>query len=81
MRRLPAGLDLADELAEYVRMDAPFETAHGEDRPALPSPPAWLRRAVWAVGLLAVATVTVVAFSAYRQPELLLNLLGLRYCG
>ena len=36
---------------------------------------------MWALGLLALAVVTVVAFGAYRQPELLLNLMGLRYCG
>ncbi len=36
---------------------------------------------MWALGLLAVAAVTAVAFGAYRQPELLLNLMGLRYCG
>jgi len=62
-------------------MDAPLETTHGEDQPASPLRMDWSRRALWAVGLLAVATVTVLAFSAYRQPELLLNLLGLRYCG
>lgn len=41
----------------------------------------WLRRMLWVAGFLAVAAVTALAFSAYRQPELLLNLLGLRYCG
>ena len=41
----------------------------------------WSRRTLWAVGLLAVGVITALAFGAYRQPELLLNLLGLRYCG
>lgn len=36
---------------------------------------------VWAIGVLAVILITAVAFGAYRQPELLLNLMGLRYCG
>ncbi|MFA5913570.1 MAG: hypothetical protein WC830_08455 [Burkholderiales bacterium] len=72
---------MADKLAEYVRMDMPLETAHGEQRPAPPSRPGWQRHAVWAIGLLAVVTVTALAFAAYRQPELLLNLMGLRYCG
>jgi hypothetical protein len=43
--------------------------------------PAWQRHALWAIGLLAVAAITALAFAAYRQPELLLNLMGLRYCG
>ena len=75
----PAELDLADGLAEYVGMDAPLEATHGEQRFA-PSRLAW-RRALWAIGLLAAATVTALAFAAYRQPELLLNILELRYCG
>jgi len=72
---------LAAKLAEYVRMDAPVEIVHSEDRPPNQLRPDWLRRAIRAVGLLAVAMVTALAFGAYRQPELLLNLLGLRYCG
>ena len=39
------------------------------------------RRVLWAIGLLAALVITAVAFGAYRQPELLLNILGLRYCG
>lgn len=39
------------------------------------------RRALWAIALLAAALLAALAFGAYRQPELLLNLLGLRYCG
>lgn len=46
------------------------------------SPPRqdWSHRAAWAIALLA-ALITALAFAAYRQPELLLNLMGLRYCG
>ncbi len=62
-------------------MDAPLETAHGEQQPPSPLRTDWPRHALWAIGLLAVATVTGLAFTAYRQPELLLNILGLRYCG
>lgn len=39
------------------------------------------RRLLLAIGLLAVAAIVALAFGAYRQPELLLNLMGLRYCG
>lgn len=81
MHKLLAALDLADRLAEYARMDTPVEVTSGEERPAPPSRPAWQRQAVWAIGLLAVAIIIVFAFAAYRQPELLLNLMGLRYCG
>ena len=62
-------------------MDAPVEIVQSEDRPANVLRRDWSRRAVWAIGLLAVVMVTALAFGAYRQPELLLNLLGLRYCG
>ncbi|MFH1869708.1 MAG: hypothetical protein ABIK82_21310 [Pseudomonadota bacterium] len=57
------------------------QIAHSEQGP--PSAPrhVWSRRALWIVALLAAAIVTVLAFGAYRQPELLLNLMGLRYCG
>jgi len=47
----------------------------------LPPAPRWSARVLWVLGLLAVAAVTALAFGAYRQPDLLLNLLGLRYCG
>lgn len=53
-------------------------TRNASQSPATPHR-SW--RAVWLVGLLVLATVTVLAFGAYRQPELLLNLIGLRYCG
>ena len=72
---------MADRFAEYVPMDTPLETAHGESQPPSPLRADWSRRLLWAVGLLAVAAITALAFTAYRQPELLLNLLGLRYCG
>lgn len=75
------GLDLAAKLADYARMDAQAETARGADRPLAAPRTHRSRRAMWALGLLAVAAVTAVAFGAYRQPELLLNLMGLRYCG
>ena len=57
------------------------QIAHSEpDSPSLPRR-VWSRRALWIVALLAAAIVTALAFGAYRQPELLLNLMGLRYCG
>ena len=76
-----SGLDLTAKLAEYVRMDAPVEIVQSEDRPPERLRRDWSRRAVWGIGLLAVVMVTALAFGAYRQPEMLLNLLGLRYCG
>ena len=72
---------MAAKLAEYVRMDAPVEIVHSEDRPPDTLRPDWSRRAIRAAGLLAVAMIAALAFGAYRQPELLLNILGLRYCG
>jgi len=72
---------LAAELAEYVSMDAPVELVESERQTRETRRRDWSRRAAWAVGLLAVVMVTALAFGAYRQPELLLNLLGLRYCG
>lgn len=59
-------------------MDAYNETADNLGRP--PSRK-WPRRALWATGLLIVAVITALAFGAYGQPELLLNIMGLRYCG
>ena len=62
-------------------MHAPDEILEADD----PSPARRTRhrlpRLAWVVGLLAVAAVAALAFGAYRQPELLLNLMGLRYCG
>lgn len=62
-------------------MDARKEIADSED--SSPSPPRRnrVRRTAWVIGLLAAAIITTLAFGAYRQPELLLNLMGLRYCG
>lgn len=79
MRR--SGLDLADKLAEYGWMDAPNKFADREDGSSSPLRGRRLRNAVWAIGLLAVVVITALVFGAYRQPELLLNLMGLRYCG
>ncbi|OHC70921.1 MAG: hypothetical protein A3H93_19315 [Rhodocyclales bacterium RIFCSPLOWO2_02_FULL_63_24] len=79
MRNGAGGLDLTDELAEYVRMDADDEISRSENQP--PVVPGRSRRVLWTIGLLALAIVTIAAFGAYRQPELLLNLMGLRYCG
>lgn len=62
-------------------MEAHDDFSHGEGRPVSPSRADRSRRFLWAVGLLAMALITAVAFGAYRQPELLLNLMGLRYCG
>lgn len=62
-------------------MDARNEIAHSADLPRSSPRAGWQRRAVWVLGLLSVALIVVLAFGAYRQPELLLNLMGLRYCG
>ncbi len=67
-------------LAEYVRMDAPDQIVRSAVRPPLLAM-IRSRRALWTLGLLALAAVVVLAFGAYRQPDLLLNLIGLRYCG
>ncbi|MDP1734561.1 MAG: hypothetical protein Q8L44_09395 [Sulfuritalea sp.] len=72
---------MAHKLAEYVRMEAHDDLAHHEDRPDFSPGAEGSRLFLWAVGLLAVALITALAFGAYRQPELLLNLMGLRYCG
>ena len=51
---------------------------------ALPSPPqgmATSRRLWQAIALAAAALIAALAFGAYSQPELLLNFVGLRYCG
>ncbi|MCF8151565.1 MAG: hypothetical protein K9J80_12545 [Sulfuritalea sp.] len=73
-------LDTADRLAEYVRMDLPHPIA---EPTSAPSPQAMRRshRVLWVVGLVAALAITAIAFGAYRQPELLLNMIGLRYCG
>ena len=33
------------------------------------------------MGAFGAALIAVLAFGAYQQPELLLNIIGLRYCG
>ncbi len=62
-------------------MDLSNDLAHPPAPP--PSPPRMARshRVLWVIGLLAALVITALAFGAYRQPELLLNILGLRYCG
>ncbi len=75
-----AGLDLAAKLADYARMNARNETDGGDLPPARPGAD-WSRRAVWAVALAGALLIVVVVLGAYRQPELLLNIMGLRYCG
>lgn len=62
-------------------MDAPVEIVRGDNRSPAQPDRNWSRRALWVTGLLAVAVIAALAFGAYRQPELLLNMLGLRYCG
>lgn len=73
-------LDLAAKLADHARMDARNEDVGGDLPPAQPGAD-WSRRAAWAVALVGAALIVVVVFGAYRQPELLLNFMGLRYCG
>jgi hypothetical protein len=62
-------------------MEAHDDFAHGEDRPDLSPRADRSRRFLWVIGLFALALIAALAFGAYRQPELLLNLMGLRYCG
>ena len=72
---------MAGKLAEYARMDITKEIAGKPGTPS-PSPPMdGSRRALWIISLVAAAVIAALAFGAYRQPELLLNLMGLRYCG
>lgn len=72
---------MAAKLAEYEQMDLSNNLAYHPEPP--PSPPRMHRshRVLWAIGVLAALVITALAFGAYRQPELLLNILGLRYCG
>ncbi len=53
----------------------------GRESPPLPSASERARRVVWMVVLFGAALIGGLAFGAYRQPELLLNIMGLRYCG
>jgi hypothetical protein len=73
-------LDLASGLDEYAQMDAGKETAGG-GLPPSPRGAERAHRAAWVVALVGAALIAVLAFGAYRQPELLLNIMGLRYCG
>lgn len=73
-------LDLAAKLADHARMDARNET-DGGDLPPPHSGADWSRRAAWGVALACAVLIVVVVLGAYRQPELLLNIMGLRYCG
>ena len=61
-------------------MDAGKETVGSDLAPLRPGG-ARAHRAVWTVALFGAALIAVLAFCAYRQPELLLNIMGLRYCG
>jgi len=61
-------------------MDAGSDTSPTADAPSEREAAAWRRPAIWVAAMVAAALVAL-AFGAYRQPELLLNLLGLRYCG
>lgn len=72
---------MAGKLVEHARMVTSDQIAHSEQGPTSPPRQVWSRRALWTIALLAAAIVTALAFGAYRQPELLLNLMGLRYCG
>jgi len=72
---------LRHKLADHAAMDAPVEIAGREDQAATPRHRHWPRLALRAIGLLALAIIVALAFGAYRQPDLLLNLMGLRYCG
>ena len=71
---------MATKLADYVRMDARNEHDGGKPAPS-PSGSDWSRRAMWTVALAGAALIVAGVLGAYRQPELLLNIMGLRYCG
>lgn len=40
-----------------------------------------MKRALQALGLILIGAVLALAFVAYRQPDLLLETINLRYCG
>ena len=75
------GLDLENKLAEYVRMNARNEIAGSENDSTSPARRVRARWVVWAFGVLTMAMIVALALVAYRQPELLLNFMNLRYCG
>ena len=62
-------------------MDAHHEPADRRDDSLPPPGVARARPVPWVFGLLGAAILAALAFGAYRQPELLLNIMGLRYCG
>lgn len=72
---------MADKLVEYARMDLPRQNAHAEGSVSSPPVNQPSHRYLWAIGLVIAAAIIAIAFGAYRQPELLMNLIGLRYCG
>lgn len=72
---------MAHKLAEYVQMDTTDRMAPSESSAVSSSSGDRSHRVAWAVGVLVAVLITALAFGAYRQPELLLNLMGLRYCG
>ncbi|MCF8177967.1 MAG: hypothetical protein K9J74_05625 [Sulfuritalea sp.] len=69
------------KLADYVRMDIPHEIANNAKSGSIQPEPRRSSPILWGIALLVVMAVVVLAFGAYRQPELLMNLVGLRYCG
>jgi hypothetical protein len=75
------GLDLAAKLVDHERMDARDGRLDGVDSPHPRFGPDWSRRLAWGVALAAAALIVAIVVGAYRQPELLLNIMGLRYCG
>lgn len=78
---MATGLDLARQLADYGGMDSDRESADRRDGLSSATGLTRIRPAIWAFGLLGAAIIVALAFSAYREPELLLNIMGLRYCG
>lgn len=62
-------------------MEAHHEPADRRDDSLPPTAAARVRPVLWVFGLLGAAILAALAFGAYRQPELLLNIMGLRYCG
>ena len=72
---------MAGKLADHARMDATKENVNNPEAPSSLQRMDGSRRALWTIALLVAALLAALAFGAYRQPELLLNLMGLRYCG
>jgi anti-sigma-K factor RskA len=62
-------------------MNASPNTAHDPLLPAAAERTEASMRFWRAIALAAAAVIAVMAFGAYNQPELLLNFVGLRYCG